>query len=449
MKLKRFEALTLQEALQAVKAELGPDAVVVSTRRVTKSGGLFGLFSQPMVEVTAAVDRQPKREPAEAHVANTGVREARVVPQSSHEHSWYEPPASQLTAKAERFSEHLRAASMLEPVSQQLACVREDIKAIREGQGLSDAVLHPLRQEMEQIRGLVEGLLADRAGRKASLLPGDLAVYHDVLVEAGLSHDFSYQLLRSTAETLGVSGLTQTDAVLEVLKERIAESLSVSGQLTGPGRAQKIVILAGPTGVGKTTTIAKLASRFTHGPVKLKTVVMTVDTYRVAAVEQLRVYARILKVPLEVAVTPEELPSCVARHPDAGLILVDTTGRNPFDPVGLHELSAMAGRSLAVETHLVIAGPTDPWLTHDIVRRYAAAPVHRLLFTKLDETGRIGPLLNLAHQSRLPISYVTTGQRVPEDLEEAAPRSLVDRLSLENVLARAREKKSGATLEAA
>ena len=153
---------------------------------------------------------------------------------------------------------------------------------------------------------------------------------------------------------------------------------------------------------------------------------ITLDTYRVAAVEQLRVFAKILKVPLEVAVSPEDLAACIDRHRAADLILIDTAGRSPRDPLSQHELTAIAQHQLKIETHLVLAAPTTESLLHDIVRRYQVIPIHRLLVTKLDEAKHYGSLYNVLQHTGLPVSYLSMGQRVPEDLELARKKKIVE-----------------------
>jgi len=434
MKLKRFEALTLQEALGMVKAELGPDAVIVSTRRINKGGGFLGLLSQPMIEVTAAVDRvggakeskaSEERSRRSSEVFNPPVESE--PPSSRH---WYEPPSEPQSITAPSFGEHLKVAALLDPVTQQLAALREEMQELRGGRSDSDNVIGPLRQELETFRTVMGELLAERATHRLSPLPKDMQRYHEALLTAGINPTLAANLVRTVGETLGTGESIQNETVAELLREQMENVISVSGPLVTPGGLQKTVMLVGPTGVGKTTTVAKLASRFTQGPTRIKTVVVTLDTYRVAAVEQLRVYARILKVPVEVAVSPEELPACIARHPDAGLVLVDTAGRSPHDPMGARELAAIAEQKMALETHLVLSAPTELSVQEEIIRRYSSIPVHRLLLTKLDETPQLGRLFNVLHQTGLPLSYVSMGQRVPEDLEQATTQSIVNRIDL-------------------
>ncbi len=437
MKLKRFEALTLQEAFFMVKAELGSDAVIVSTRRINKGGGFLGLLSQPMIEVTAAVDRraaakEPAKELAKVPDDRQPQSQEMVMPTVEPEtvSAWYESPIEDQPRHNPSFGEHLKVAGLLDPVNQQLAALREEMKELRNGRSEADTGIGPLRQELETFRMFMGDMLADRASQRLASLPKDLRAYHEVLMAAGISPSLAASLVRTVGETLGTGEAIRDETVAELLREQMEKAISVSGPLATPGGLQKVVMLVGPTGVGKTTTIAKLASQFTQGPTRMKTVVVTLDTYRVAAVEQLRIYARILKVPVEVAVTPEELPACVARHPDAGLVLVDTAGRSPHDPAGAQELAAIAEQKMALETHLVLSATTDVAVQEEIVRRYSRIPVHRLLLTKLDETPQLGRLFNLIHQTGLPLSYLSMGQRVPEDLEEATRKSIVDRIDL-------------------
>ncbi|MEC4673218.1 MAG: flagellar biosynthesis protein FlhF [Nitrospirota bacterium] len=433
MKLKRFEALTLQEALGAVKAELGSEAVIISTRRINKAGKLFGLLSQPMVEVTAAVDRPARfverdRKKAE-EVQETKAQEKDSVSMTA-ERPWYEPPSDATPPPIPPFGEHLRVAALIDPVSQQIAALREDLQMLQTKNIDVDVFRSSLKQELDSLRSFVGETLADRGSSRLASLPKELHMYYDSLVGAGVSENLAYSLVRAVMETLGASGASHRETVADMLRERMEQVVPVSGPLVTPGTLQKVVMLVGPTGVGKTTTVAKLASQFTHGENRVKTVVVTLDTYRVAAVEQLRIYARILKVPVEVAVTPTELAACIGRHQDAGLILVDTAGRSPNDTAGREELLSISQQKIALETHLVLSTPTDSLVQEEVIRRYNTIPIHRLLLTKLDEARQFGAMFNLIHQTGLPVSYLAAGQRVPEDLEEATSKAIVDRINI-------------------
>ncbi len=428
MKLKRFEALTLQGALRSVKDELGPDAVIVSTRRIHKGGGLFGLLSQPVVEVTAAVDRGKKSKRTESNILDR-VRQTEKVVESAMTMS-DEPTALPKTATSQTnsFEEQLRMATMLDPFTEQLTAVREELQRLREERADPESVVGPLRQELEGLRIIVGEALGDRMRERVEGLPGDLLSDYEDLIAQGVQPQLTQEILRSVVETLGTASIGNREVVKELIHERIEQSISVSGSILPSGNMQKVVMLVGPTGVGKTTTVAKLASWATQADKPYKTVLITLDTYRVAAVEQLRVFAKILKLPLEVAVSPQDLASCIKRHADADLILIDTAGRSPRDRAGEEELKKIARLDLKIETHLVLAAPTTESVLHDVIQQYRTIPIHRLLFTKLDEVGHHGKLVNLLHYTGLPLSYLSMGQRVPEDLELATTHALVERL---------------------
>lgn len=422
MKLKRFEALSLQEALQAVKAELGPDAVIVSSRRIQKAGGLFGLLSQSVIEVTAAVDRSTQSEEASSPpVTLDRSLQALIKKQMSP------PPGEQPKAKKEKtFSEQLQVATVLDPVTKHLQDMKEELQRLRESQKDPEQALGPLRQELEGLRIVVGEVLESQMHKRVEGLPGDLLEDYQALIGSGLDAQLAHHLLRSVVETLGTAGLGSREVVTELLRERMEEGLTVSNPSVSRQYGQKMMMLVGPTGVGKTTTIAKLAGLARQQDPHQKTALITLDTYRVAAVEQLRVFAKILKIPLEVAVSQQDFVQCIGRHQEADLILIDTAGRSPKDRIGHEELVAMTRGSMKIETHLVLAAPVAESVQMETIRRYQALPIHKIIMTKLDETSRFGSLYNVLSQAGIPVSYLSAGQRVPEDLDAATRQLLVD-----------------------
>jgi len=435
MKLKRFESLTLQGALQTVKAELGPDAVIVSTRRIHKGKGLFGLMSQSLVEVTAAADRT-------GHDTRPFLRENKRWPGHGEERKKEErkeedrveisSPPSPLKPSS-YFDDQLRMATMLDPLTQQVQAMREEVRRLMEEQGNQETIIGPVKQEIEGLRLVIGEALGDQMRRKIGTLPGELGHEYEALVGVGVNPQVAHDLLRSVVEVLGTAGLSQPGAVRELLLERMEEVVSVSGPLVPARTSRNIVMLVGPTGVGKTTTVAKLASWALQGDRSCKTVLVTLDTYRIAAVEQLRVFAKLLKVPLEVAVSPKDLVGCLDRHRDADLILIDTTGRSPHDRTGQEELAAIERQNLKIDTHLVLSAPTAEPVLQEVIRQYRRFPIHRLLFTKLDEVRQCGHLFNLLHETGIPLSYLSAGQRVPEDLELATKRRAIELLGLPTI----------------
>jgi len=174
----------------------------------------------------------------------------------------------------------------------------------------------------------------------------------------------------------------------------------------------------GPTGVGKTTTIAKLAANYRLRE-KRRVGLITVDTYRIAAVEQLRTYADIIDLPMEIVATPEEMHQAVARMANLDLILMDTAGRSPRDEVKIQELKSMLAEAKPDEVHLVLSSVASAGTLSKMAEQFATVGTTALLLTKLDEASSLGNLLPLLRSSRLPLSYLTHGQNVPDDIAPA------------------------------
>jgi len=184
-------------------------------------------------------------------------------------------------------------------------------------------------------------------------------------------------------------------------------------------------VLVGATGVGKTTTLAKLAAQFRIKEGK-KVGLITIDTYRIAAVEQLRTYARIIDTPLEVVLTPQELRLAIERLADCDIILVDTAGRSQFDAPKLDELRAFLKAADPRETHLVLSATSSRAVLQKSIELFSGLGVNRVLFTKLDEAVGIGTLLAAVHKLDVKMSYITTGQDVPNDIEVGDGRRLAE-----------------------
>jgi flagellar biosynthesis protein FlhF len=214
--------------------------------------------------------------------------------------------------------------------------------------------------------------------------------------------------------------------VLDTLSKHLRRMLPTSGALEPRAGEPTIVFLIGPTGVGKTTTIAKLAANLKVQRRRLS--LITCDTYRIAAIPQLRTYADILRVPIEVAYTPEELTSKVLDHLDEEFVLVDTPGRSQRNADQLADLRRFVQAVPTRRTFLTVAAGARYRDMLDVVARFGAIPFDGLLLTKLDETTTFGPILNLLHHTGKPLTYLTTGQNVPQDIALATSSGLAEML---------------------
>ncbi|MEW5866130.1 MAG: AAA family ATPase, partial [Bacillota bacterium] len=204
----------------------------------------------------------------------------------------------------------------------------------------------------------------------------------------------------------------------ELVLDLITGMIPVAGGVGLAPGARKVVALVGPTGVGKTTTLAKIAALSALFG-KKKVAFVTADTYRIAAVEQLRTYAEIIGVPCEVVYTPAEMRQALASHEGRDLVLIDTAGRSPRSSMHMAELKAFLEAARVDEAHLVLSMTTRPRDLLETVERFSPCGVNRLIFSKLDETTRFGAILGVTSSVKTPISYVTYGQNVPEDIEVA------------------------------
>ena len=236
------------------------------------------------------------------------------------------------------------------------------------------------------------------------------------ILSAGISPEFvsglaeEFQGWRSDSRREG-----SPESSLHYLRWKVMEAVEVTGPQ--PGGA-KIWSFIGPTGVGKTTTLAKLA---THFSLRLgqKTTLVTIDTYRIGAIDQLRTYARILGLPLAIAAGRGEFREILERNRDQDLVLVDTAGRNPHSQEQLEELKDILTVDARVENHLVLSATTKDLDLAQTVERFSLLPIRSYIFTKLDETEEYASLFNQLLRFKRPLSYLTNGQKVPEDIELA------------------------------
>ena len=236
-----------------------------------------------------------------------------------------------------------------------------------------------------------------------------------------LDAEFSESVARSLTDRLrGLisSGSGEPENWSRRLRQIIRDEIEVCGAIqVTPGRC-RVAALVGPTGVGKTTTIAKLAANFRLRE-KRRVGLITVDTYRIAAVEQLRTYADIIDLPMEVVATPREMRDAVARFSNLDVVLIDTAGRSPKDEIQLQELKAMLSEARPDEIHLVLSCVSNVRSLVKAATEFKTVGATALMMTKLDEAVGLGNLLPLFEKSRLPVSYLTHGQNVPNDIQIA------------------------------
>lgn len=279
-----------------------------------------------------------------------------------------------------------------------------------------DSILH---RELKELKDLMSTMVNQKQREDFLSNNKTLSELQEMMVSIGIDENLSYKVLQSLSERLSSEEANDRSVIVNHLKEFIMKQVSVA-EIVENGHGPKVVMFVGPTGVGKTTTIAKLAA-INAIKKKKKVALVTLDTYRIAAVEQLKVYARIMGIPVHVVANHGDFAKTVAGIKGADLIFVDTAGRGQKDKTHMEELRRIFDTGITLETHLVLSATAKEKDMMDVIRRFKNTQVDRLLFTKLDETTTYGGIFNAIVVFRKPVSYLTTGQRVPEDIEPATP----------------------------
>ncbi|BCS55809.1 flagellar biosynthesis protein FlhF [Geobacter sp. SVR] len=435
MLVKTFQAASMAEALRMVKAELGPDAMILSTKK-EKTGGLFGFFSKQVYRVTAAID--PVRKPAPSAPVPPAYREQQVRERTAKEdleNSMLAPLARELRELRERVEALSRRE---EPARQEPETGLPQMAAAQEA-GIS--LNNIPRGDLEEIKKLLLNTLAksqEGGGARtiqwpnaeqsaaegqtgAEILPEDSPLAQE-LSRNGISTDLIRKIL-DTLATLPVEGGSQT--VRSRLGETFGRLIKFAGTLKLRKNSPRIIALVGPTGVGKTTTTAKLAAMYALNRGN-KVALITMDIFRVGAVEQLKTYSRIMGIPLEVASTPKELEKAVEKHAACDLIFVDTAGRSHKDKEKLDEMKNFLDNKIPIEVYLCLSATTKDRELEEILSRFSIFQISKVVFTKIDESESLGNMINLLMKDNLQIAYFTTGQRVPEDIEVATSAKLAE-----------------------
>ena len=279
-------------------------------------------------------------------------------------------------------------------------------------------------EQLSRLHAMVETL--SRQGRIDHLLPdlpSELVPSYAQLVEAEVPEVLARRLVRYLAENLEPDHVGNPHEFQAALCEALGQCIPVAPPIRAVVGTRRVVALVGPTGVGKTTTVAKLAANFklVHG---LRVGLVTVDTYRIAALEQLKTYAEIIDLPLAVANDPGQMSQAIDELGAVDMVFIDTAGRSPRDEVKIRELADFMAQARPDEIHLVLsAGGTERTLK-SAVERFTQVRADRLILTKLDEAESLGAVLGVLGQSNRPVSYLTTGQAVPDDIEPADRKRL-------------------------
>lgn len=438
MLVKTFQAPTMAEALRLVKAELGPDAMILSTKK-EQTGGIFGFFSKQVVKVTAAIDPQRPALPPPAPPPPREKYERERTAKEEFESSMLGPLARELKELRERVESLAKRDEDLRQHQPPASQPTEDTSRLPGDNSLN--LNNIPRQDLEEIKKLLlNTLIKSQEGSAKTVQWPDTTLVETTLQAGGAEEDPAQSPLLQELERQGIAPdvkekILETLNALPVeqgeqsLKGRLGQAfgrlIKFAGLLRLKKNAPRVIALVGPTGVGKTTTTAKLAAMYALNRGN-KVALITMDIFRVGAVEQLKTYTRIMGIPLEVASTAKELEKAVERHAQYDLILIDTAGRSHKDSEKLEEMKGFLESTVQPDIFLCLSATTKDRELEEILNRFSVFPISKVVFTKLDECESVGCIVNLLLKANLQIAYFTTGQRVPEDIEVATSEKLAE-----------------------
>ncbi|MCM3214729.1 flagellar biosynthesis protein FlhF [Niallia taxi] len=386
MKIKKYIAASMPDAMKQVRAELGNNAVILQSK-IIYTGGFLGMFKKRNIEVLAAIDpdlntsRPPQEKPMPAPI-----------------------PAPKLLPKVER---------------------NLDLEVMKELQKspvpASEEIMKQLARMNQHIQKMSE------SGKLQMELPIQLQTVIDSLVHQDLDVDIQSRLTAKLLERWYLAGANSPVEEVYVWAEDFLYEEMKQYNFGELPLKKKFINVIGPTGVGKTTTLAKMAAEFMMKH-KKKIGFITTDTYRIAAIDQLKTYATILNVPIEVCYNLEDFDKATKSLADCDIILVDTAGRNFRNQQYVQDLKEVVDYNSDMETLLVLSLTAKQTDMEEIYQQFSSIHIDQFIFTKLDETSTYGAMVNLVVKYQKGVAYVTTGQNVPDDIMPADPRKIAKRM---------------------
>lgn len=373
MKVKKYRASTMPEAMKLIRSDLGNEAIILNSR-VIQSKGFFGFLKKRSIEVIAALDEMSPEQ-------------------------------------------------VQQPVN-----IRKEAAAVMETQENKET-----KQETEELRkeilALKELLLdtAKQMEKEEPVQPAPIQYLEQLLCQQEINKQFIAEITAAAFEWYKANDLVNTEReILLWAKEYMAEKIAHM-PFSGMSHEKKFITVVGPTGVGKTTTLAKMAADaiLTY---KKKIAFITTDTYRIAAIEQLKTYANILKAPLEVCYNREDFQLAVNKLRDYDAVFIDTAGRNFRNPAYVADLKRLIDFNNEMETFLVLSLTTKQMDMEEVLEQFKAVDIDKLILTKADETSVYGAIFNLLYSWKKPVAYITNGQNVPDDIVVATAERIVDQL---------------------
>lgn len=397
MIIKKYQAKTESEAVEQAKKELGQGVVILNVRDVKKKG-LFRFLKPKTVEVTVALEEETDRAPIRREASKQ--EKPPVMPRETQPLEAFQKAETQQAARGNDRAIEEKLENLQSLLEKQLRPAEEEKK----------------EKEPEEIEEEKDETVAF------------MQLLYNTMLENEVDEKYANQIIDEIEKSSKAN--IPMDAILSNVYQKMILKFGKPMEIEPAKQGPKVIFFIGPTGVGKTTTIAKIASKFRVDE-KKKIVLLTADTYRIAAAEQLRTYANILEVPFRIIYSVDEVSEALRTFAEYDYILIDTAGHsyhNEAQRDSTAQFLHSVDESVEKEVFLVLSATTKYKDLVNIADTYHDMTDYKLIFTKLDETTSFGNLLNLKLHTGEPLSYVTCGQNVPDDIERFNPQKTVKKL---------------------
>lgn len=402
MIIKKYTAKLEKDAMEAAKKDLGDNVVIMNVKQ-TRKKGILGWFGATVVEVTAALEEENERPvsifPAKKESAGP------IIPDSM----WEKKSLLDRESVVANVVEDETGKAIVEKLDSLQSLLQQQLRVSEE-------------EKKEEVK---EEIKEDKVSNETMTF---VKLLYNTMIENEVCDKYANQLI-DEIEQKGKPDM-QMDFVLSNVYQKMILKFGKAKLIQASLNKPKLIYFIGPTGVGKTTTIAKIASKFCVEE-KKKIALLTADTYRIAAAEQLRTYANILEVPFRVIYTPEEIVQSAKEFKDLDYILIDTSGhshQNEEQKEAILALLQATDDSVEKEVFLVVSATTKYKDLTSIADSYKSVNDYKIIFTKLDETTALGNLYNLRLYTGASLSYVTCGQDVPDDISAFNPQTTVKQI---------------------
>ena len=413
MKFHTFSGETPAEALKQAQLECGENALVISTKQLRKKT----ISSSALYEVVVAVEEEEQQQ------APTHQAAPRYEPKPEPKYKSGEDVLLSLSEAAKQITQIAQATS---DIGVQPSTKNSEKAQNNEGLG---EIKNEINKLADKIKLIQEMFWEEKAHHRNNLaIPSEFSEIYKLAKVSGMGEDHLENIMNLTLEHMPVKMRNNSETIKRYFQVLLRKLIPVrmEGEMTKGNK--RVMMFVGPTGVGKTTTIAKLAARYSYiNEKRSKVGIITLDTYRIGAVEQLFQYAKMMRLPIEDVVDPSDFNNALSSLSHCDVILIDTVGSSQYDKEKLLKLNKFIKNAhLQIDVNLVLSAGCKLEDLKEIYANFSFLDIDTLIFTKFDETKVFGTIFSLVYDTDKPVSYFSIGQEVPDDIIPASSDFLVE-----------------------